>query len=241
MKKLCVILTLCLSLFFSTQSMGETVVLATGEWAPFIGSALPDKGLHTKVLDKIFTKMGYEIQPEFMTWKRAYELTKTGKYVATYTWSKTPERETEIFYPKNELSISKEVAFYKKSRFPEGLTINNLDDIKKQNLKVVGIASYWYEKELKSKGIEIHLVPKAELAWKVLDKGRADLMIENVDVGSEEMKTALGDEKASDYATTSPLKTQTMYLLFSKNHPDSEKIMNEYDEAVSKLKASGEL
>lgn len=240
MKKIAAMVVIALSLFMAGPVSGETIVLATGEWAPFIGETLDDYGLHSQILKKVFSEMGHELQLDFMPWKRVYQLTKKGEYVATYTWSKTPERAEEMFYPKNELSISKEVGFYKKSRFPDGLKITSFEDIKAQDLKVVGIASYWYEKIFKDQGIRSHIVSTSELAWKMLNGGRVDLMIENIDVGKAEAQTALGVGKDVEFAMTDPLKTQTMYLIFSRVHPKSKELMTQYDAAVDKLKAAGE-
>ncbi len=241
MKKKILLCVIGIFLMGAGPSMGETITLATGEWAPFIGETLTDYGLHTKIIKQVFTEMGYEVKLEFMPWKRVYELTKKGVYPASFTWSKTPDRMDEMLYPENELSLSKEVGFYKASQFPNGLVVNSIDDIKAQDLKVVGIASYWYEKVLKEKGIKIHIVSTSELAWKMLNGGRADLMIENSDVGKAESQTILGAGKDKDFKMTAPLKSQQMYLIFSRVHPKSKTLVKEYDAAVSTLKASGAL
>ncbi|MEH0022838.1 MAG: transporter substrate-binding domain-containing protein [Desulfobacter sp.] len=241
MKKMMSILVLGVSLFLSGPSFGETLVFATGEWSPFIGEALPDYGLHSKILKDVFKEAGHEVEFEFMPWKRVYELTKKGDYIASFTWSKTQERQDQMLYPQNELSLSKEVGFYKKSKFPGGLSVSSLEDIKAQGLKVVGIASYWYEKPLKKMGIKVHIVSTGELAWKMLNGGRADIMIENIDVGKAESQSVLGAGKDAEFAMTDPLKTQQMYLIFSRIHPKSRDIMEQYDAAVSKLKAAGKL
>ena len=241
MKKMVIMLALSLGLFTSAPAMGETVVFATGEWAPFIGETLPEYGLHPQIITKVFTKMGYDVKFDFMPWKRVYQLTKKGDYIATFTWSKTPERAEEMFFPKNELSLSKEVAFYKKSKFPDGLTLSGLGDIKTKNLKVVGIASYWYEKALKDLGIKVHIVSTGDLAWKMLNGGRADIMIENYDVGNAESQAYLGQGKNAEFGITEPLKTQQMYLVFSRVHPKAKEVMAKYDETVAAMKAAGEL
>ena len=241
MKKLFIVLMAGFCMTMTSPAFGETITLATGEWSPFIGETLNDYGLHSKIIKTVFTEMGYEVKLEFMPWKRVYELTKKGNYIATFTWSKTPERQEEMLYPKNVLSLSKEVGFYKKDKFPNGLSVNSIDDIKTQNLKVVGIASYWYEKALKDKGIKMHIVSTGELAWKMLNAGRADLMIENVDVGKAESQTALGQGKNEMFEITAPLKTQEMFLIFSRVHPKSKEIIKKYDEAVDRLKAAGKL
>jgi len=241
MKKNIFIFVLGLFLMAPGSSFGDTIVFAIGEWPPFIGETLPDYGFHTKIVKKVFTEMGHEIEFEFLPWKRAYEMTKKGRYLATFSWNKTPERQEEMFYPENELALSKEVGFYKKSRFPNGLTIKTIEDIKNQNLKVVGIASYWYEKAFKDMGINLHIVSTAGSAWKMLNANRVDLMIENSDVGKAESQAALGQGKDAEFGVTSPLRTGEMFILFSRVHPKGKEIMNQYDATVSKLKAAGKL
>ena len=241
MKRKILALIIGMMLLGGAPSFGETITLATGEWPPFIGETLTDYGLHSRIIKKVFAEMGHEVKFDFMPWKRVYELTKKGSYVATFTWSKTPDRESEMFYPANELSLSKEVGFYKKSKFPNGLTVKSLDDIKAQNLKAVGISSYWYEKAYKEKGIQVHLVSTSELAWKMLNGGRADILVENEDVGRAETLSILGPGKDKEFGMTDPVKTQQMYLIFSRVHPRSKELIEQYDAAVTKLKAAGEI
>lgn len=241
MKKVLLVVLCSLTLFASSPAFAEKIVLATGEWPPFIGQNLPGKGLHSEIITKIATKMGYEVEFQFMNWKRAYELTKQGKYLASFTWSDTTDRRGEMLYPENELSLSKEVGFYKKSKYPNGLDVSSFDDIKAQGLKPVGVASYWYEKEYKDKGIKAHIVNDANLLWKLVDSGRADICVENVDVGNATIKSVLGEGKEAEFGITAPLKTQKMYLIFSKKHPKSEEIIKKYDAAVKQLKEAGEL
>ncbi|MCG8618668.1 MAG: transporter substrate-binding domain-containing protein [Desulfobacterales bacterium] len=241
MKKLIALFVFGFFFIPTLTATAGTVTIATGEWPPFSGKNLDGYGLHSKIIDKVFKEMGHEVQFKFMPWKRVYELTKKGDYIATFTWSKIPERQKEVLYPENELAVSKEVGFYKKSKFPNGLDIKNLDDIKAKNLRVVGITSYWYEKPLKEKGIKANLVSTADLAWKMLNGDRADILIENSDVGKAESLVILGADSDGKFATSSPLKTQQMYLIFSKHHPDSAEMIKSYDAAVTQLKASGSL
>lgn len=90
-------------------------------------------------------------------------------------------------------------------------------------------------------GIKIHIVSTANLAWKMLNGDRADILIENSDVGKAELQATLGQGKDAEFGLTDPIKTGAMFILFSRVHPKSKEIMNQYDETVSKLKAAGDL
>lgn len=240
-KTICTMCMLGMFLFASTSVLAETITLATGEWPPFMGKDIDGHGLHSKMLKTVFAEMGHEVDIKFMPWKRVYELTKKGDYVAAFSWLKTPARQKEMLFPENELALSREVGFYKKSKFPNGLAIKSIDDIKKQNLKVVGISAYWYEEPIKAKGIKANFVSNADLAWKMMAGGRGDLMIANANVGTMESQSFLGQGKDKEFGMTAPIKIQPLYVIFSKNHPRGKELIQAYDAAISRLKAAGAL
>ncbi len=121
----------------------KTITIATGWRAPLSGDSLPDQGSDSKLVRQVFRHMGHDLKLDFMSWKRAYEITKSGAVVASFSWARTPRREEEMFFPDNPISTSVEVGFYKHSRFPEGLEVVTLEAFKSQELRIVGVSSYW--------------------------------------------------------------------------------------------------
>ncbi|MTI44819.1 polar amino acid transport system substrate-binding protein [Roseibium hamelinense] len=212
----------------SFSAHADTVKLAVGEWAPYVGSELEGNGLHSQKVAEVFTSGGHEVAYDYSTWNRALELTKRGDMVATFPWSHTEEREADFIYPKTPIEEQKDVVFYRKDKFPDGLTITSLDDIAAQGLKVVGITGYWYNTPLADAGVDIHEVASDDLAWKFLEGGRADVFIENEVVGNL-MKDKLFGDGASELAATDALRTVPMYIMFSKAHPDGAKLAEMWD------------
>jgi polar amino acid transport system substrate-binding protein len=73
-----------LGIFYSTFSFFQNIVtLAVGEWPPYIDKKLPHHGDVIRLIARIFKSGKYKIKYEWLPWKRASTLVKSGKYDAT--------------------------------------------------------------------------------------------------------------------------------------------------------------
>ncbi len=206
----------------------ETLTFAAGEWAPYIGSELPENGLHTQRVREVMKSAGYDIELEYMPWKRSFEMTKKGDYVATFSWSRTEERVDEFFYPEVPVDGQTDVIFYSRTKYPDGLNVTSIDDIQAQGLSVIGYSGYWYEAEYQKRGMDMRTVTSPESAWKMLQSGRADILIENRVVGELSLKEVLGDD-AGDIGEAAEVRSAPVYVLFSRQHPDGEALRDAWD------------
>lgn len=205
----------------------EKLVFAAGEWSPFISESLEGYGPHSRRVTEIFSAMGYDVSFEFMPWKRTREETKSGNYVATFSWLKTAEREDQFHFPRHPIAEGRNVAFFLKDRFPQGIKAASLEDLVAQNLKFVGISAFWYEEELKRLGAQLHVVTKADIAWKFLEAGRADVFVEELDVGFNDMKDAVKNPES--FGQSSVVRNDPMYIMFSRAHSQGRELMEAYD------------
>lgn len=209
-------------------AQAETITIAAGEWAPYIGQDLPDNGSHAKRVRDVMKAAGYDIELDYMPWKRSYEVTKRGDYVATFSWSFTEERGADFHFPSVPIEEQADAVFYSKTKHPDGLKVTSIEDIKAQGLKPVGLAGYWYEKAFQDAGIEMQVVNSAESAWKLLQSGRADVMIENEVAGESYMQVVLAGD-ADTIGKGGILRTVAMHILFSKAHSDGEMLRDAFD------------
>lgn len=211
------------------KSSSADVVFAVGEWAPMVGENIEGFGIHSKRVIAVFEAMGYRPQLEFLPWQRAYELTRRGDYVATFSWLPSADR-LELFYlPRYPIARAHQTVFYKKSRFPNGLDLSSLEDIATFGLHPVGVASYWYEKAYEQLGISADIVTNPESAWRFLDADRADVFMEEEQVGRKDMAAYLGPAAQEVYAVSDPVKTDDMFILFSRAHPDGRRLAEAFD------------
>lgn len=202
---------------------------AVAEWPPLVTESMDNFGRLSERMTHIFALMGYEARFDFLSWPRALELTRQGQYVATFPWLKTEDRVGEFHIPDYPMARALHKGFYKASRFPNGLDINGFDDVAKLGLRPVGIKSYWHEEEFRKHGIEGEIVANPESAWRFLDAGRADILFEEEEVGWLDLTNILGEGIAKTYATTAAVPSSSMFILFSKHHPDGERLKAAFD------------
>lgn len=208
------------------------VLFAVAEWPPLVTESMQDFGKLAGRVSKIFADMGYQARFDFLSWPRAMELTRRGDYIATFPWLETEERVEEFHIPEHAMARARHKGFYKKSRFPAGLDINGFEDVAKLGLHAVGITSYWHKEEFEKYRIDGDIVANSASAWRFLDAGRADILFEEEEVGWIDMTSHLGAETAKGYATTAAVPSSSMFILFSRNHPDGESLKAAFDDLM---------
>ncbi|WP_155197575.1 substrate-binding periplasmic protein [Roseibium hamelinense] len=206
----------------------ETIAFGVGEWSPFVGEKLHDKGLYSKLVAEFFEKNGFQVALEFYPWRRSLELVRSGTLPATFPWSFTEDRQPDFYYPKRPIGFLNDVIYYRRDRFPNGLTINSINDIRSKGLSAVGISDYWYQNPLKEAGIEYHEVSYDEQAWKMLALGRVDIFIEN-DVVGDRRKASVLQNMSTVIDRSEPFRRVPVFILFSKKHPLGKKMMDVWD------------
>ncbi len=229
----------CFCIFTGNVFAEQTLVFSVGEWEPFVGETMENYGPTAEIVAAACKKAGYKAEFEFLPWKRAYKKVKTGKSIATFPWTRTDERAIEVLFPKTPIMVGKEKAYYLKEKFPKGLKVSNLEDLK--SYKMVGILGYWYEEPAKKAGINMHMVSSADLAWKVLGKGRAEILIENEVVAKVKMEKMSGDSASKFASTNDTFRTSDMFCLFSRVYPGAIEIMKKLDHALKEMEDSGEI
>lgn len=231
------VITLCLSsrTSFADQTRAASgdevfeVQFAVGEWPPMVTETMSNYGKHSERVRQVFEAMGYRATFVFLPWQRSYELTRRGDYVATFSWLSNEERVEQFHVPKHLIAHAHQKGFYKKSRFPDGLDVDSFEDIIALGLRPVGVASYWYETEFAKRNIQAEITTNTESAWRFLHAERADILFEEEEVGWMDMASFLGEDVPEDYATTDPLTTNDMYILFSRSHPHGDRLQREFD------------
>ena len=207
----------------------ETVRIAIGEWKPFISKDLPNYGPHTEIVTTALAAAGFDVEYDFLPWKRAYNRTRAGDYVATFSWFKTKSRAEEVLYPETPVAVRETAIFYNKKRFPDGLEVTSLENIVERGLTVIGAIGYWYMEDLEKMGAEIHPISDARLAWRMLALERADLYIEDTAVAERQIHETLDKEAARHIAQGNVLRRAPMYIVFTKNNPIGPRLRDAWD------------
>ncbi len=232
----------CLMMLISFSTVArakEPIVFAVGEWAPFIGQNLPGYGPVGRLTTAACQEAGLTVEFEFLPWSRSLTLVKKGRRIATLPWAKRKELSQGFHLSQVPLFASRKMIYFVKEKYPGGINASTLEQLRGYN--IVGIQSYWYEKEAELIGLDMHLVPSAQNAWKLLVTGRKDVFIENDLVAMADMKTFIPDDMSGIGQSNTPINQANMFILFSRVHPDAEHLKARLDKALVKFYDNGEI
>ncbi|WP_018692249.1 substrate-binding periplasmic protein [Algicola sagamiensis] len=237
------ILSGCILLYclFSPVS-AKQIVLTNGEWAPFLGQALPDNGLTSKLVTNVFEKMGYQVKYKFFkSWARAYaEAYQNPKYDGTLVWSQSPERAGKFLFTDSVLNTF-EVFFYLAGSDFHWETIQDLE-----KYRIGGHIGYDYgvdiEKAEKSGLVRIDRVKSEHQNIQKLLRKRLDAVIMDKVVGIRllEDEFTRADLKIIQIHTK-PILKKSYHVLFKASAHQHRQLRKDFNQALSKMIADGEV
>lgn len=219
----CMAVLLVVSLIFGGPARADTFTFVLGDWPPFVGKDLPGHGLHARRVTRVFRDAGHDVRFEFRPWLRAYEVVRNGSEPSTFPWAYTEERARNFYFSTKPVGTNEYVLFYRKDRFPDGLPPLTFAEIRDRNLSIVAIEGYWYLDQLTGADLPYQNVATEKQAWNMLGHGRVDLYFESSIVGGIQSRQFLGD-MADEITSTGPVHGVTLYMLFSKTHPDGRRM-----------------
>ncbi|MEL7401395.1 MAG: hypothetical protein AAFN68_12600, partial [Pseudomonadota bacterium] len=100
-----------LSLLSCRLWAAESIVITSGEWAPYISQKLPHYGITSRIVTEAFKQQNIETQYQFYPWNRSLNSARGGEVNATLGWAKTEEREQDFWFSSEPISIEQTVFF----------------------------------------------------------------------------------------------------------------------------------
>lgn len=92
---------LVLAAILGTQSaaaLEKKVTLATLEWEPYVGSEMRDGGYTAEIVKAAFERAGYDVTVEFHPWSRDLDLAREGKVDGVFPAYHDPAREEYLLF-----------------------------------------------------------------------------------------------------------------------------------------------
>ena len=220
----------------SAESSRNIIHLVTSEWAPYTSIKMKDYGVFTAIVTAAFQEMGITTEYLFEDWLKGYDKLLDGSQLATFPYTKTPKREQEVYFSP-EIISSKYVLFYNK-HYKTDFTYNNWPDLKKYS--VAGVPGYFYEEKFKQQGIKYYKFNSEALAFRELYQGHVDLFPTDELVGLTLLQELYPNTYKEVFSKlTKPLWISSLHVIFSKTHPDGEKMRNLFTEGLTRIKAQG--
>lgn len=218
-------------------AQGKTVVLVTGEWAPYTSEKMDGQGFFTEVVSAVFKEMAVQTKIEFVPWARAEEMVKAGTAFAAIPYTDTDERKA-IFDFSDQVANSTGRFFV----LQDGKVAKTFDWKVYADLKAYsfgGVPGYWYEKPFKDAGLKVEYTDSEESNIKKLYSGRVDVITTDELVGWQIIKKLYPTEISKFRTLKNPTNSSELKLMVSRKYPDAKATLTSFNTALAKIKKNG--
>jgi len=232
MKKMRILVLIMISvLFVSNIIAGEIRIVTTTEAPTNYISEGKVTGTSTDIVNEIKKYLNEDAKIEVFPWARSYDIAKRESNVLVYTCGKTQER-IDLGFTFLGPVITRDHILYKKKG--NNITINKIEDIRKQNFTVGALRGSWRGKYFKNENITVEETNTHRSNAKKLFADRIDLWVLSDIEAPSVMKEA--GFNMSDLEIAFVFKTSPSYMMFSKN--TSPKIIAKWESAFEKIKTT---
>lgn len=237
MKRL-LILAACLLLFTNTAFARETVRMTSLDWPPYTGADLEDGGAVFKVVKDAFERAGFELEVEFLPWKRAVFTAHSDDDVAGFFPEYYDESREKEFLFSLPVGFSP-LGFVERSDMP--IYWDKLEDLSGQRIGVVaGYVNTRRFDELVKKGVITtdEVVDDATNLHKLV-AGRIDMAVMDRNVFEYLLATDnfLHGYRGRLQFCEHPLEVRAVYVCFKRTDRGKE-LLKQFNTAVGGMDTS---
>ena len=227
-----------ITLMTATPATAQTLVLTNGEWPPLFSEHLPHGGVGSRMITEAFAQSDILVEYDYAPWKRALDLAAHDDHHGSVGWRKTKKRQRYFLFSKPLFTVDT-VFFYNKSRPFDWARIEDVG-----HLKIGATLGYTYIDQLRSitrqHAGKLELAPSDEVNLRKLISGRIDVFPRSKSVGCFILNTQIGFPSAKTITYhPQPLRSGPIYLLISKNVPNAQTLIEQFNTGLLKLKESG--
>lgn len=222
----------------------KELTMASLDWPPYVSSELKNQGYVTVLVKKIFQEAGYDVKLTFMPWTRVLNDVERGKIDIVASAYPNPERDRKFYISKPYTRAV--LGFFKMKN--KTINYTKIDDLKPY---IIGVGrGYAHTPEFDSADyLKKEEVEKVEQNFLKLIAGRihlaagdrangyfvlSKLLAETTD---PKKKEALGEIEF----VSPPLIDFTLHVLVSRKIPNAKTYVKNFDEALARLIARGEI
>lgn len=175
-KKLFVLLIL---FFFPLYLYSQTLTFITSQIPPYVYTENNKiKGFNVEILNKIFTKMGIEVNYKIVPWARAIMMVKSGQADAIFPFFKTKERE--LFADYTDSFTSEPIAMFvlRDSNISYDGTLESLSSYRFGRVRAYS-SGVQFDKAVKDGIVQIEEAITSEQNLNKIFKKRFDILVDN--------------------------------------------------------------
>ncbi|MDE1460772.1 substrate-binding periplasmic protein [Spartinivicinus poritis] len=231
------LLAICISLLpLASYAINKEFdyLFATDSWPPYYGATLKDGGFFSVIVKEAYRIQGKKVRILYTSWKRAFELTKQGKYEGILGIYYLPEREKYFLY-SSAITHSKQYLF---SKISSNISFKTLQDLSPYRIGIV--RGYHYSDEFdKADYLSKHEEVSTKKVIKLLLLGRLELIAADRRVMKYYVSTKYHELVNKYKEHPLMLKSITVHLAISKAIPNVEQLHQEFEAGFAIMKKQG--
>lgn len=225
----------------AAQAQSPTPVwrLATVELPPSISEHAPQQGYYAVLLRRILLEVGAQPVFEFLPPLRTYERAISGGVDGAFPYKKTPEREQLLWFSE-PFYLARVRVFLAQS---DPWTPQHPEDLVGRGLGCTLQAAQVPDalRDLAASGtLRLQRVPLIETCFRMLELGRVSYVLTGENTGWTAAQ-AMSDHGRSLRMAPLVVSEEPVHLAFPRKLPDSAVKLRAFNEALRKLRKSGEL
>ncbi len=210
----------------------EPIRLATGEWPPYTSAGMEGGGVVSKIIDRVFERMGIEYELVFYPWPRCYEAVVHGRVWGAFPHARTLEREQAVRFSAPILPSASSLFYY--GRTPSEFRFQKIEDL--GAYRVGGVRGYYYEALFKTAGVTLDYVDNPEQGFGKLVLGRNDLFVANELVGWYLIQRAFPDKSKNFGTLNRSLGRHGLHIIVNRSDPVSQTLLTRFNDALAEVK-----
>lgn len=229
-----------------SAATAETVIpLATGEWVPYASQHLPSNGAAAEIVTAAFQAVGMQVRFEFYPWKRAETAVANGTVFAAFPYFVLAERvaRSDLFLHSQPLFSSVYGILYNTTHTDAAHLVDYHQprDLAGKRIGILA-GTPMVAHPLQDAGVSFEETPVIEFSVRKLYAGRIDYVIDDRAVLSSKIQELFPGETSSfAFLPIDFTQKRTMHLLVSKNYPQSEPLLQRYNEGLRIISTNGTL
>lgn len=230
------LLALTLLAYGSTCLALTEVELFTVDYPPY--TIIDDQGsitgIDVDVTVAAFRAAGVSAKISTAPWKRIVKNLKYGRIAGTLSCSRRPDRESFIAFSDPTSEASQAMVFNSQKALPHNLSFEDL-----KQYRVTAVEGWGVEKELTRAGIEHSTVPD-------INSGINAVVFRDVDIFYNGYLTTLHQARVMGLSDRISARRFTdkgitpFHLCMSKSFPDSDILLQKFNQGLQQLRTSGE-
>lgn len=232
------VLVLIGSRFASTPaSPAQPILVASGDWEPFVGPDLPGGGPVAAVVTEVLQRQGYAPEVGFTTWPLALQRTEEQSVVATFPFVGTASRRAD--YLLSDPLLDFDYRLFVRRDDEVAAAISSAADL--ETLRVAHIAGYEYWAELVDAVPSFIEYASKEAAFDALASGEVDVVPEGSLSGEAVLAAPGFAGDAGDVvqleADDNPLlgSTEALHVMLAPTD-ENRRILEAFNDALAEVK-----